>query len=82
MSKPKSIDIFAKLPNKVSCQRIRGGVRFHWVRKGIGFGTLTLVVKRGKLIVDDECMTVDFCASVVRQAIREATAPDAQKGQP
>lgn len=64
---------FDRLPNAVSCQRIRGGIIFHWSRKGIGHGMLTLRVNRGKLEVDDECMNSDFCAAVVKQAIEEAS---------
>ena len=64
---------FYRFPNAVSCQRIRGGIIFHWSRKGIGHGMLTLRVTRGKLEVDDECMNSDFCAAVVKQAIDEAS---------
>ena len=64
---------FDRFPNAVSCQRIRGGIIFHWSRKGIGHGMLTLRVTRGKLEVDDECMNSDFCAAVVKQAIDEAS---------
>ena len=60
-------------PNTVSCQRIRGGITFHWSRKGIGRGILTLRVTRGRLEVDDECMNSDVCAAVVKQAIDEAS---------
>lgn len=64
---------FDRFPNAVSCQRIRGGIIFHWSRKGIGHGMLTLRVNRGKLEVDGECMNSDFCAAVVKQAIDEAS---------
>ncbi len=64
---------FDRFPNAVSCQRIRGGIIFHWSRKGIGHGMLTLRVNRGKLEVDDERMNSDFCAAVVKQAIDEAS---------
>ena len=64
---------FDRFPNAVSCQRIRGGIIFHWSRKGIGHGILTLRVTRGKLEVDGECMNSDFCAAVVKQAIDEAS---------
>ena len=60
-------------PNAVSCQRILGGITFHWSRKGIGRGILTLRVTRGRLEVDDECMNSDVCAAVVKQAIDEAS---------
>lgn len=60
-------------PNAVSCQRIRGGITFHWLRKGMGHGMLTLRVTRGRLEVDDERMNSDFCADVVKQAIDEAS---------
>ena len=64
---------FDRFPNAVSCQRIRGGIIFHWSRKGIGHGMLTLRVNRGNLEVDDECMNSAFCAAVVKQAIDEAS---------
>ena len=64
---------FDRFPNAVSCQRIRGGIIFHWSRNGIGHGMLTLRVTRGKLEVDGECMNSDFCAAVVKQAIDEAS---------
>ena len=64
---------FDRFPNAVSCQRIRGGIIFHWSRKGIGHGMLTLRVNRGKLEVDGECMNSDFCAAIVKQAIDEAS---------
>ena len=64
---------FDRFPNAVSYQRIRGGIIFHWSRKGIGHGMLTLRVTRGKLEVDGECMNSDFCAAVVKQAIDEAS---------
>ena len=43
------------------------------VAQGIGRGILTLRVTRGRLEVDDECMTSDVCAAVVKQAIDEAS---------
>ncbi len=72
-SGPSIPAFFDRFPNAVSCQRIRGGIIFHWSRKGIGHGMLTLRVVRGKLEVDDECMNSDFCAAVVKQAIDEAS---------
>jgi hypothetical protein len=71
------IGLFEKLNDKVTVSRVRGGLIFFWSRKGVGFGSLTLTAKRGKLTVDAECMGPDFCASVVRQAIAEATPPNA-----
>lgn len=70
--KKPAMPLFSKLPNTVSVQRTHGGLVFWWSRKGVGFGSLTLVVRRGKLIVDSECMSAAFCAAVVRQAIKEA----------
>jgi hypothetical protein len=64
--------IFAKVKNRTEVQRVRGGIAFHWSRRGIGWGTLTLRVTRGKLDVDNECMGPAFCASVVRQAIEQS----------
>lgn len=72
-SGPSIPAFFDRFPNAVSCQRIRGGIIFHWSRKGIGHGMLTLRVTRGKLEVDGECMNSDFCAAVVKQAIDEAS---------
>lgn len=72
-SGPSIPAFFDRFPNAVSCQRIRGGIIFHWSRKGIGHGILTLRVTRGKLEVDGECMNSDFCAAVVKQAIDEAS---------
>jgi hypothetical protein len=65
-------EYFDSFPNRVSCQRINGGIIFHWCRKGVGHGMLTLRVTRGKLEVDTECMNAGFCAGVVKQAIAEA----------
>lgn len=75
-SGPSIPAFFDRFPNAVSCQRIRGGIIFHWSRKGIGHGMLTLRVTRGKLEVDGECMNSDFCAAVVKQAIEEASPND------
>jgi len=72
-SGPSIPAFFDRFHNAVSCQRIRGGIIFHWSRKGVGHGMLTLRVTRGKLEVDGECMNSDFCAAIVKQAIDEAS---------
>ncbi len=47
------------------------GLVFHWCRKGIGFGEITLGVWKadGSLHVDRECMSPEFCAEIIRQVI-------------
>ena len=81
-SGPSIPAFFDRFPNAVSCQRILGGIIFHWSRKGIGHGMLTLRVTRGKLEVDDEGMNSDFCATVVKQAIDEASQTTNVQGRP
>lgn len=73
---------FDGIPNSVVCQRIPGGMIFHWSRPKVGYGMLTMRVTRNKLEVDTECMGSEFCADVVRQAIEEALAggPSALSG--
>lgn len=47
------------------------GLIFKWCRKGIGFGEIVLSVRKadGTLYVDRECMSPEFCAEIVKQAI-------------
>lgn len=70
------IPLFSGLSDTVTPRRVRGGIIFWWTRKDVGIGSLTLTVNRGKLVVDAECMGPDFCASIVKQAVVEATQPN------
>ena len=76
------IPLFSQLKDTVTASRVRGGIIFWWSRHGVGFGSLTLVAKRGKLTVDAEGMGPDFCAAIVKQAIVEATQPNSSGSQP
>ena len=72
----KKKNIFSKLRNLVSVQAIPNGLIFHWSRKDIGFGQLTLAVTHeGKLAVDDECMDDKFSLSIIKQAFNEKAKP-------
>lgn len=70
--KIKQSGIFNEITDGVMVERIKGGIVFNWTRKYVGFGQLTMTVKHGKLTVDAEGMDDEFCAQVVKQAIREA----------
>lgn len=66
-----SIPLFDRLSDRVTVCPIRDGLEFHWTRKGVGFGILTLAFRRGRFSVDSECMGPELCAGVVKQAIEE-----------
>ena len=66
------IPLFGNLRDHVAVSPIQDGLVFEWSRNAIGFGQLTLTCKDGKLIVDNECMSPEFCADVVKQAIEES----------
>lgn len=54
-----------------------GVLVFQWSRAGIGFGEIALIARDGKLALDNEYMSVDFCVGVIRQALEEAEVVDA-----
>ena len=68
------IPLFSQLENTVTTEPAKNGLTFWWSRKGVGFGSLYLGVKNGKLVVDTECMSPEFCAEIIKQAITEALA--------
>lgn len=70
----KSIALFEACPDSVAVQAgYRGkGLIFNWSRKGIGFGQLRIFMKDGQFYVDNECMSPEFCADVIKQAIQES----------
>lgn len=61
-------ELFKNCPNTVSVGPATDGIVFRWSRKGIGFGELTLRASNGKLYVDSEGMTDEFCLGVIKQA--------------
>ena len=63
--------MFDDLKDTVKVAMTPDGLRFYWTRKGIGFGGITLNENRERLVVDDECMSDDFCLDVIRQALKE-----------
>lgn len=70
--------IFDDFPNKVVVSAIPNGLVFSWSRTGVGFGQLSLCVKDGKLVVDDECMSEKFNLGIIEQAFQERmTFPEA-----
>lgn len=51
------------------------GIAFWWSRKDVGFGSVTLFFdKDDQLLVDNECMSPEFCGEIITQAITEALA--------
>lgn len=48
------------------------GLVFQWTRKDVGFGELVICVRAdGTLAVDEECMSMEFCLGVIRQALEQ-----------
>lgn len=73
-SAPSWDEVASQFPNTVEPRRVRGGIAFHWSRKGVGFGVLTLRCTNCVLDVDEEGMSDDFCMDVLKQAFTEAIA--------
>ena len=42
-----------------------GGFIIGWSAMGVGFGELTVSFKDGKIEIDDECMSPEFCDAVM-----------------
>ena len=73
--KPPSIPLFSQLENTVQTTPNGNGIAFWWSRKDVGFGSVTLSFdKGGQLLVDNECMSPEFCGEIIAQAITEAMA--------
>lgn len=69
------IPLFSQLENAVTVESSPRGLTFWWSRKDIGFGSLYMGIGQdGKFVVDTECMSPEFCAEIVKQAITEALA--------
>lgn len=72
---PATIPIFDTLQNSVVVESSPRGLTFWWSRKGVGFGSLHMGIGQdGKFVVDTECMGVEICGEIVKQAIVEALA--------
>ena len=72
---PPNIPLFSQLENTVTTEPAKNGITFWWSRKGVGFGSVTLSFdKDGQLLVDNECMSPEFCGEIIIQAITEALA--------
>ena len=72
---PATIPFWHTLKDDVGVQPTTNGLIFWWSRKDVGFGSVTLSFdKDGQLLVDNECMSPEFCGEIITQAITEAMA--------